>query len=199
MTLRNVSRRVLVVRLLPGAAAAGVKVRTTPARVVLRPGRSASFASSVTARVRPAAPGALEGAVRAVVGPGTRLRIPWAAAVPVTRLPVSPRVKLSSAAFKASDRNPAVLSLVAGRVDGSAERPQLLPLSKLEIELYRGKRRVGTLVRLRDVLPGRYAFGLTGRGPRGRGCPPAPTGSASSACPSAADAPRPSSVSFRLR
>ena len=57
--------------------------------------------------------------------------------------------------------------LVAGRVDGSAERPQLLPLSKLEIELYRGKRRVGTLVRLRDVLPGRYAFGLTGRGPRG--------------------------------
>ena len=109
--------------------------------------------------------------MRAVVGPGTRLRIPWAAAVPVTRLPVVTRVKLSSAAFKASDRNPAVLSLVAGRVDGSAERPQLLPLSKLEIELYRGKRRVGTLVRLRDVLPGRYAFGLTGRGPRGARLP----------------------------
>ena len=64
-----------------------------------------------------------------------------------------------------------MLSLVAGRVDGSAERPQLLPLTKLEIELYRGKRRVGTLVRLRDVLPGRYAFGLTGRGPRGAGLP----------------------------
>jgi hypothetical protein len=169
--LRNVSRRVLVVRLLPGAAAAGVKVRTIPERVVLRPGRSAELRLAVTAAVRPAAPGALEGAVRAVVGPGTRLRIPWAAAVPVTRLPVVTRVKLSSAVFDASDRNPAVLSLVAGRVDGSAERPQLLPLSKLEIELYRGKRRVGTLVRLRDVLPGRYAFGLTGRGPRGARLP----------------------------
>ena len=60
-----------------------------------------------------------------------------------------------------------MLRLVAGRVDGSAERPQLLPLARLEIVLYRGKRRLGTLVRLRDVLPGRYAFGITGRGPRG--------------------------------
>ena len=171
LTLRNVSRRVLVVRLLPGAAAAGVKVRTTPERVVLRPGRSAELRLAVTAAVRPAAPGALEGAVRAVVGPGTRLRVPWAAAVPLTRLPVVARLKLSSAVFRASDRNPAVLSLVAGRVDGSAGRPQLLPLSRLEIELYRGKRRLGTLVRLRDVLPGRYAFGLTGRGPRGAGLP----------------------------
>jgi hypothetical protein len=56
-------------------------------------------------------------------------------------------------------------------VDGSAERPQLLPLARLEIGLYRGKSRVGTLVRLRDVLPGRYAFGLTGRGPRGARLP----------------------------
>jgi hypothetical protein len=62
---------------------------------------------------------------------------------------------------------PAVLSLVAGRVDGSTERPQLLPLTRLELELRRGERRLGMLVRLRDVLPGRYAFGVTGRGPGG--------------------------------
>ena len=37
--------------------------------------------------------------------------------------------------------------------------------------LFRGKRRVGTLVRLRDILPGRYAFGVTGRGPRGARLP----------------------------
>jgi hypothetical protein len=171
VTLRNVSRRPLVVRLVPGAAAAGVRVRTTPERLALQPGRSKELRIAVTAAVRPAAPGALEGVVRAVVGPGTRLRIPWTAAVPVNRLPVVTRVRLSSAVFAASDRSPAVLSLVAGRVDGSAERPQLLPLTKLEIELYRGKRRVGTLVRLRDVLPGRYAFGLTGRGPRGARLP----------------------------
>ena len=89
----------------------------------------------------------------------------------LTRLPVVARLKLSSAVFRASDRNPAVLSLVAGRVDGSAGRPQLLPALEARVELYRGKRRLGTLVRLRDVLPGRYAFGLTGRGPRGAGLP----------------------------
>jgi hypothetical protein len=77
------------------------------------------------------------------------------------------RAALTSAEFKPSDRTPAVLSLVAGRVDGSVERPQVLPLARLEIVLFRGKRRVGTLVRLRDLLPGRYALGVTGRGPRG--------------------------------
>jgi hypothetical protein len=167
VTLRNVSRRVLVVRLRQGAAAAGVTVRVVPRRVVLRPGGTKKIELTVTAKVRPAAPGALEGAVRALVGPGTRLRIPWTAAVPVTRRPVVSRVVLSKRTFQASDRQPAVLRIVAGRVDGSPQRPQLLPLSRLEIELHRGKRRVGTLVRLRDVLPGRYAFGITGRGPRG--------------------------------
>ena len=29
------------------------------------------------------------------------------------------------------------------------------------------RERLGLVARLRDVLPGRYAFGLTGRGPRG--------------------------------
>ncbi|HEX2302842.1 MAG TPA: S8 family serine peptidase [Gaiella sp.] len=171
VTLRNVSRRVLVVRLRPGVAAAGVTVRVVPRRVVLPPGGTKKIELTVTAKVRPAAPGALEGAVRALVGPGTRLRIPWTAAVPVTRRPVVSRVVLSKRTFQASDRQPAVLRIVAGRVDGSPQRPQLLPLSRLEIELHRGKRRVGTLVRLRDVLPGRYAFGITGRGPRGARLP----------------------------
>ena len=165
--VRNVSRRVLVVRLSRGAAAAGVTVRARPERVVLRPGASRGIEVSVAARVLPAAPGALEGVVRAVVGPGTRLRIPWTAAVPVTRRPVVSGVSLSRTGFRPSDTQPAVLEFVAGRVDGSPERPQILPLSELEIELYRGRRRVGTLVRLRDLLPGRYAFGITGRGPRG--------------------------------
>ena len=60
-----------------------------------------------------------------------------------------------------------MLTFVAGRVDGNAERPQLLPLDLLEVELRSGGRRRGTLVRVRNLLPGRYAFGLTGRGPTG--------------------------------
>jgi hypothetical protein len=52
-------------------------------------------------------------------------------------------------------------------VDGPAERPEILPLAQLDVELYHGARRLGRLVRLRDLLPGRYALGVTGRGPMG--------------------------------
>ena len=42
-------------------------------------------------------------------------------------------------------------------------------MGALELELWtaRGKR-LGVLAHLRDLLPGRYAFGLTGRGPDGK-------------------------------
>jgi hypothetical protein len=49
---------------------------------------------------------------------------------------------------------------------------EVLPLSHLDLELYRGKERLGRLARLRNLLPGRYTFGLTGRGPAGRRLPP---------------------------
>ena len=48
-----------------------------------------------------------------------------------------------------------------------ARRRQLRPVARLEVELWRGGKRLGVLARLRDVLPGRYAFGLTGRGTGG--------------------------------
>jgi len=166
-TLRNVSSRALVVRMLPGTAAAGVAVSVAPARFALQPGDARVVRLAIRARAKLEPPGSLEGAVRAVVGPGARLRIPWSVAVPISDRPVVSRVTLSTPSFRPNDAQPAVLSLVAGRVDGSAERPQLLPLTRLELELRRGERRLGMLVRLRDVLPGRYAFGVTGRGPGG--------------------------------
>ena len=65
-----------------------------------------------------------------------------------------------------------------GRPDGRrrtgrwhAERPQLLPLEQLAIELYRGR---STSAGSRCTRPasGRYSFGITGRGPGGRRLPP---------------------------
>jgi hypothetical protein len=41
----------------------------------------------------------------------------------------------------------------------------VLPVSHLDLELWQGKDRLGRLSRLRNLLPGRYTFGLTGRGP----------------------------------
>ncbi len=198
--LRNVSRRPLVVRLRQGAATTGVRVTTSRERVVLQPGAAAEIAVTVEAAVRPAAPGALVGALRAsVVRGGPRLRIPWSVAVPVTREPVVSRVRLSSRSFRASDTRPAVLALVAGRVDGSRERPQLLPLELLDVELYRGRRRIGRLARLRDVLPGRYAFGLTGRGPLGARLPPGEYVVRVIGTPVGGGPPTSVDVAFRLR
>jgi hypothetical protein len=167
LTLRNVSRRSLRVRLRPAAAPAGVTATTGRRTLSIRPGRAVTVALTVRVTTRPAAPSALGGAVVATAGRGVRLRVPWSAAVPVTNRPVVSAVALSGKSFAPSDRSPAVLSLVAGRVDGAAERPQILPLERLEVELYRGKKRLGLLVRLRDLLPGRYALGVTGRGPGG--------------------------------
>jgi hypothetical protein len=54
-----------------------------------------------------------------------------------------------------------------------AGRPEIRPLQILDVDLWRADgTRVGLLARLRDVLPGRYTFGLTGRGPDGRLLPP---------------------------
>jgi hypothetical protein len=167
LTLRNVTRRPLRVRLRPAAAPAGVSVKTSRSTLAIRPGRAVTVRLTVDVTTRPSAPTALGGALVASAGRGVRLRVPWSVAVPVTNRPVVGQVTLSGKSFAPSDRSPAVLSLVAGRVDGPAERPQILPLERLDVDLYRGKRRLGRLVMLRDLLPGRYAFGLTGRGPGG--------------------------------
>ena len=45
--------------------------------------------------------------------------------------------------------------------------PEVRAVDLLEIELWRGGTRIGLLARRRELLPGRYTFGLTGRGPTG--------------------------------
>jgi hypothetical protein len=110
--------------------------------------------------------------LRAKVQGGGLLEIPWTIVVPLPKPELLPVARLSSRAFKPSDDDPAVLTVVAGRVVGSAERPQLLPLRLLSLDLVRDDKDVGRLAQLRDVLPGRYSFGITGRGPRGRRLPP---------------------------
>jgi subtilisin family serine protease len=197
--LRNVSRRPLAVRLRRGAGTTGVTVTLSRERVVLQPGASAAIEITAEAAVRPVAPGALTGAFRASVVRGPRLRVPWSVAVPVTRRPVISRVRLSSRSFAPSDARPAVVAFVAGRVDGSRERAQLLPLELLDIELYRGARRIGRLARLRDVVPGRYSFGLTGRGPAGARLARGPYVLRIVGAPVGGGPPTSVDVSFRLR
>ena len=46
------------------------------------------------------------------------------------------------------------------------------PVARLDVQLWRGGDGLGLLARVRDLLPGRYTFGLTGRDPRGNELPP---------------------------
>jgi hypothetical protein len=170
--LRNVSRRRLVIVISAGRRPSGVSVSAFPARVALRPGREVAVRIDVRAPVLPSPPSALAGVVRIRVVKGGTMRLGWAVAVLREKSPAVADVAIAPRAFKPSDTRPAVLSFTAGRVDGSLDRPQLLPLATVSIELYRGDRLLGQLTRLRDVLPGRYAFGITGRGPRGGRLPP---------------------------
>jgi hypothetical protein len=84
-------------------------------------------------------------------------------------------LRLSARRFVPSDASPAVLAFQAGRVLAGAGGSSVQPVGRLDIELWDiTKPRpspLGLLARLRDLLPGRYAFGLTGRDPNGRVLP----------------------------
>jgi minor extracellular serine protease Vpr len=168
ITLTNVSRRPLSVSVDPGPAGRGGAVLVAkPARGRIRPGRMLRVAVTATFPDIPRAPAALSGVLRVRVSAGTTLRVPWSVAVPTRGEPLVAIARLAPRRFVPSDLEPAVVTIRAGRVDGTPERPQLLPLERLEVQLLRGDRSLGTLISLRDVLPGRYRFGLTGRGTRG--------------------------------
>ena len=72
---------------------------------------------------------------------------------------------LSDDSFPPSDTNPAVLTVQAGNVvrdDGI----QIAPVSRLDVLLYSAAGQyLGVLARMRNLLPGSYSFGITGRGP----------------------------------
>ena len=171
LTIRNVSSRPLSVGLglLPDdPAGPQLSFSAQPARVELKPGDSAEVAIGVSAGDETPA-GA--GGVLVVSADGAQpVRVPWAVARREARkAPLVGDVQLSHHTFAPSNRAPVVLAFRVGRVDRVADGEMIEPVGVLELELWTADgRRLGVLARLRDVLPGRYAFGLTGRGPNGR-------------------------------
>ncbi len=136
-----------------------------PQRLRLRPGGSEEVVVRANASDLSAEAGAATGELVLRAGDSPEVHVPWAVAVP-SRVQLVSRLVLRTTGAHVSDATPAALSFVAGSVSASPD-PEVRAVDLLEIELWRGGTRIGLLTRRRELLPGRYTFGLTGRGPTG--------------------------------
>ncbi len=136
---------------------------------------------------------------------GTELtRVPVIVTRPSSSRELVGVLDLSADAFRPSDASPAVLTFRAGIAERDGEGLAIEPVALLEVELLNARgRRLGVLARLRDLLPGRYSLGLTGRGPSGSPLPPGRysvrlTAEPASVGEGAASRPSTATVPFRI-
>jgi minor extracellular serine protease Vpr len=198
VTIRNVSSRTLLVR-VRSLGSGGLVITSKPRWVRLKPGGHASV--TLRARLNGAPPpgGSAEGSVLLVARGAGPLKVPWAITYGEPPQSLISSVALSADSFKPSDTTPAVLSLQAGLVRAGPAGAEVHPVSKLDVELWRNKRRIGLLARLRDLLPGRVAIGLTGRGPGGNVLQPGRYEVRLLALPTSEGPPTSRTIAFRIK
>jgi subtilisin family serine protease len=168
LRVRNVSTRALTISIQSAALAPrGVEITLDPARLRLRPGGSGIVVvRAATGDVSDRA-GSATGELVLSPEQSPEVRVPWAVAVPAPGVDLLTEVALETTAGRVSDAAPAVLGVVAGALIATPG-PQVRALDVLEVQLRRADGELlGVLARRREVLPGRYTFGLTGRGPTG--------------------------------
>ena len=179
-TLTNVSSRAVRAALAirtqhEGAATVDFTVRPRASRS--RAGRSVVVHVDALTASQAIGTEAADGAVVAVVDGGGIVRVPWVLAFAAR--PLDPIVSASLAPGSLR------LTVDVGRVTMVAGGLEIQPLSRLDVGLSTPDGRpLGLLARIRDVLPGRYTFELTGRGAGGARCRPAATSRPSSRIPS---------------
>ena len=152
-----------------GEGAAAVDFSLRPGRITLAKGKSVLVRLNAITASAPSGDATAEGTVLVAVRGGGGIRIPWAIAFGRADVNLIAGATMSQRSFHASDTKPILLAVDAGRVLDAGGRPDIRPVRQLDVVLYRSNgAAVGLLARLRDVLPGRYTFGLTGRGPDGQ-------------------------------
>jgi hypothetical protein len=166
IVVRNVSSRRLQISLR--AAAQGeseaLAFKVVPDVLTLRVGREAKVKVTVTAASPPRSR-LLTGVIQVSPSGSETLRIPWAISFRRYSASLLPHVSLSGSSFKASDTSPAMLTVQVGNLVRD-QGIQIQPVSRLDILLYTSTGRfAGVLGRLRNLLPGSYSFGITGRSP----------------------------------
>jgi Subtilase family len=171
LRVRNLSTRqmnvfVSVRQDVEGAAA--VRFTVHPRRVSIPVG--GDVAVTVRARVESAPQGTTAAAGVVVLNPAgsAPVRVPWLIAFAPPARDLIGRPRLSASSFAPSDAAPALLTFDAGAVKERGGHVEVQPLAELEVRLYSSNGSlIGILARLRDLLPGRYQLGLTGRDPAG--------------------------------
>jgi hypothetical protein len=175
-TVTNLSTRTLHLSLgarTQDEGAAAVDFHVHPTRITLEQGKSVLVRLNAITASAPSGTATADGSVVVSVQGGGGVRVPWAIAFGTNDVDLIGSATLSAESFGHSDTRPALLALDAGRVLEVDGRPEIRPVRQLDVVLQRADgTSVGLLVRLRDVLPGRYTFGLTGRGPDGQLLPP---------------------------
>jgi subtilisin family serine protease len=165
--IRNVSTRRLDVRIgLAALAPKGVEITVEPDRLVLRRGGGAEIRVRADTQDLSDEAGVATGELVLRVAGSQEARVPWAVAVPEKDVDLISNLTLRRTGSRISDATPAILGLVAGAVTASPD-PQVRPVDALDVQLWRGQTLLGVLARRRELLPGRYTFGLTGRSPSG--------------------------------
>jgi hypothetical protein len=176
-----------------------VTVDVDPKAMTLAPGETADVAVTVHLRRRTTA-SVITGSLTVAPLTGTQVRVPWALVTAPVSASLIGTAELSARAFKPSAVAPAILLVQLGQVQTGAAGLSIEPVLRLDIRLRdaHGKD-LGLLSRLRDLLPGRYAFGLTGRGPNGGVLPAGRYSLGLRAFPAVGGPPVTRSVDFTIR
>jgi subtilisin family serine protease len=170
--VRNVSGRALELSLGvatdPGAPVE-LAFGADPATATLPPDGEVAVRIAVSAAGTPRAPATLSGVFVVAADGVAPARVPWTLVVGDGSSALVSDAALSLRSFAPSRRSGPVLSFRAGAVAEDGGGLSIVPVGLLAVEVEtRGGKALGTLARMRDLLPGRYAIRLTGRRPDGR-------------------------------
>ena len=199
LRLRNVSGRRLTVYAAPGRQTdAALRLSIKPRRTEIEPGAVARIAVHIPPITIARGEAAL-GSLTVTPLTGAAIHVPWAVVLRPARALLGP-LTLSRASFKPSESRPSVVVMRVGRVLRTADGNTVVPVLRLDVELWTDDgKRLGLLTRLRDLLPGRYAIGLTGHAPGGKVLTPGAYRLRVFAWPTGGGRPTVRSVPFRIK
>ena len=198
LRVRNVSGRRLTVYVAPGRQTdAALRLSIKPRRTEIEPGAVARIAVHIPPITIARGEAAL-GSLTVTPLTGAAIHVPWAVVLRPARALLGP-LTLSRASFKPSESRPSVVVMRVGRVLRTADGNTVVPVLRLDVELWTDDgKRLGLLTRLRDLLPGRYAIGLTGHAPGGKVLTPGAYRLRVFAWPTGGGRPTVRSVPFRI-